>query len=290
MDPVRDAARRLLGWPLEEPQLLDPRRQRDARSLPVRHRRRRQRGGAFIDNIVVKNGGTTLFTDNVEGGANGWTAAGGFKISTGSESVIGDRYYIAENRTYVGYDAGLQVGPYQFSFALTDPDKVEHFAFEDGLLVWVVDESYTPTTTTASTPAGASPFRSTPDPCRSSTATAPSRAIGASRSTRPSVSRTCRQGRTTIPRRSRTRCRARACTSSTGPGPSSHRSSRTTARGRRRPSEQHRPLPRQRRERLLDHRQPAELGEDRRIGVSLRVISQNTGGNLIVDIDNAPAP
>ena len=53
---------------------------------------------------------------------------------------------------------------------------------------------------------------------------------------------------------------------------------------------QHRPLPRQRRERLLDHRQPAELGEDRRIGVSLRVISQNTGGNLIVDIDNAPAP
>ena len=54
----------------------------------------------------------------------------------------GDRYYIAENRTYVGYDASLQVGPYQFSFALTDPDKVEHFAFEDGLLVWMVDESY----------------------------------------------------------------------------------------------------------------------------------------------------
>ena len=99
-------------------------------------------GGAFLDDIVIKNGGTTLFTDDVESGANGWTADGGFKISNGSEQVIGDRYYIAENRRYVGYDAGLEVGPYQFSFALTDPDKVEHFAFEDGLLVWVVDESY----------------------------------------------------------------------------------------------------------------------------------------------------
>jgi immune inhibitor A len=74
---------------------------------------------------------------------NGWTANGGFKISNGTESTIGDRYYIAENRTYVGYDATLQVGPYQFSFGLTDPDKVEHFTFEDGLLVWMVDETYT---------------------------------------------------------------------------------------------------------------------------------------------------
>jgi immune inhibitor A len=100
-------------------------------------------GGAFIDNITIKSGGTTvLATDTVENGENGWTADGGFKISTGSESVTGDRYYIAENRTYTGYDTGLAVGPYQFSFALTDPNKVEHFAFEDGLLVWVVDESF----------------------------------------------------------------------------------------------------------------------------------------------------
>jgi immune inhibitor A len=100
-------------------------------------------GGALLDNITFKSGGTTLFSDNVETGANGWTADGGFKISTGTEEVTGDRYYIAENRTYVDYDAGLEVGPYQFSFALTDPNKVEHFAFQDGLLVWMVDESYT---------------------------------------------------------------------------------------------------------------------------------------------------
>jgi immune inhibitor A len=99
-------------------------------------------GGAFLDDFVIKSGGMTLFTDDVESGVNGWTAAGGFKISTGTEEVVGDRYYIAENRTYVGYDEGLEVGPYQFSFALTDPDKVEHFAFQDGLLVWMVDESY----------------------------------------------------------------------------------------------------------------------------------------------------
>jgi immune inhibitor A len=100
-------------------------------------------GGAFLDDITIKSGGTTIFgPDNVESGANGWTAGGKFKISTGSEEVTGDRYYIAENRGYVGYDAGLEVGPYQFSFALTDPNKVEHFAFQDGLLVWMVDESY----------------------------------------------------------------------------------------------------------------------------------------------------
>src|SRR5215213_9442757 len=63
-------------------------------------------GGAFLDDFVIKSGGTTLFTDNVESGANDWTPAGGFKISTGTENSLGDRYYLAENRTYVGYDAG----------------------------------------------------------------------------------------------------------------------------------------------------------------------------------------
>jgi len=63
--------------------------------------------------------------------------------SDGTEVTKGDRYYIAENRAYVGYDATLATGPYQFSFGLTDPDKVEHFPFQDGLLVWMVDEAYT---------------------------------------------------------------------------------------------------------------------------------------------------
>jgi immune inhibitor A len=98
---------------------------------------------AFLDNFVVKSGGNTLLTDDVEAGDNGWTAAGGFKISTGVESVEGDRYYLVENRTHTDYDETLGTGPYQFSFALTAPDKVEHFAFPEGMLVWMVDETYT---------------------------------------------------------------------------------------------------------------------------------------------------
>jgi immune inhibitor A len=99
--------------------------------------------GAFIDDITVKSGGTTLLTDDVESGDNGWVAAGGFKQTSGTEVSSGDRYYLAENRTYVGYDATLEVGPYQFSKSLTAPDWVERFPFQDGLLVWAIDETYT---------------------------------------------------------------------------------------------------------------------------------------------------
>ena len=42
----------------------------------------------------------------------------------------------------MGYDATLEKGPYQFSNGLTKPDWVEHFAYQDGLLVWAIDETY----------------------------------------------------------------------------------------------------------------------------------------------------
>lgn len=45
------------------------------------------------------------------------------------------RYYLAENRQYVGYDATLQTGPYNFGWALSSPDRVEHFPYQNGLLV-----------------------------------------------------------------------------------------------------------------------------------------------------------
>jgi len=99
--------------------------------------------GAFLDDITIKSGGTTLLpTDNVEGGANGWTAAGGFTLSDGTSTSSGDRYYLAENRTYSGYDATLETGPYQFSEGITRPDWVEHFPYQDGMVVWAIDESY----------------------------------------------------------------------------------------------------------------------------------------------------
>ena len=98
---------------------------------------------AFIDDIVIKSGGTTLFTDTVESGDNAWTAVGGFKRSTGTEEVVGDRYYLLEHRTYVDYDETLSQGPYIFSKPVTAPNWVDHFPYFDGMLVWAVDETYT---------------------------------------------------------------------------------------------------------------------------------------------------
>ena len=97
--------------------------------------------GAFLDNIVVKTGNTVALTDGAEAGANGWTASG-FKISTGTEEKSVKQYYLLENRAYTGYDALLKVGPYQFSEALTRPNWVEHFPFQDGMLVWFADKEY----------------------------------------------------------------------------------------------------------------------------------------------------
>ncbi len=46
-----------------------------------------------------------------------------------------DRFYIAENRQYAGYDTTLQTGPYNFGWLETKGDWVEHFPYQDGLLV-----------------------------------------------------------------------------------------------------------------------------------------------------------
>jgi immune inhibitor A len=98
--------------------------------------------GAFIDDIVIKSGSKTVLTDPVET-ENGWTAEGGFALSTGTEESVGDRYYLLENRTYAGYDSTLAQGPYIFSRQVTAPDWVDRFPYQDGLLVWAVDETYT---------------------------------------------------------------------------------------------------------------------------------------------------
>jgi immune inhibitor A len=94
--------------------------------------------GAFLDNIAVKADKAT-FTDDVETEAQPAWAAKGWKRSQGSESVTANRYYLIENRQYVGYDATLAEGPYNFSEAFTRPNWVEHFPFQDGMLVWMVD-------------------------------------------------------------------------------------------------------------------------------------------------------
>ncbi len=97
--------------------------------------------GAFIDNISISAGRSYSFTDGAEAGDNGWTALG-WKTSTGTETQSSPQYYLLENRQYVGYDATLKVGPYQFSEGVTRPDWVEHFPFQDGMLVWYVNHTY----------------------------------------------------------------------------------------------------------------------------------------------------
>jgi immune inhibitor A len=97
--------------------------------------------GAFLDDIAISSGGVN-FVDDVESGLNGWTPTGLWKISTGTESGSFANYYLLENREYVGYDATLAEGPYQFSKGITRPDWVEFFRFQNGMLVWYVDRSY----------------------------------------------------------------------------------------------------------------------------------------------------
>jgi immune inhibitor A len=96
--------------------------------------------GAFIDQIAIA-AGKNVVTDGAESGDHGWTTDR-FKVSTGTETATTTRYYLIENRQYVGYDSTLKTGPYQFSFAFSAPDKVEHFPFQNGMLVWLVDNAY----------------------------------------------------------------------------------------------------------------------------------------------------
>ncbi|HEY0699169.1 MAG TPA: immune inhibitor A domain-containing protein [Micromonospora sp.] len=110
--------------------------------------------GAFLDDIVAKSGGTTLFTDDVEQTA-GWTATGLWQRATGTVSTTADRYYLLENRQYVGYDDTLRTGPYQFSYAYTAPNKVEFFSFRPGMLVWYVDHTVEDNNTSEHPGAGA---------------------------------------------------------------------------------------------------------------------------------------
>jgi immune inhibitor A len=84
---------------------------------------------------------TGLPTDGAEADA-GWTFDG-FKVSTGTESALFNHYYVAEYRTYKGYDQVLKTGPYQFGY-LNNPalgNFVDHFPYQDGLLINYWDTS-----------------------------------------------------------------------------------------------------------------------------------------------------
>ena len=97
--------------------------------------------GAFLDDIEVVVDGASVFTDDVESGDNGWTADG-FTRMSGATEVQVQNYYLAENRVYSGYDKYLKTGPYNFGFLNTRGNWVERFPYQDGLLVWYINNAY----------------------------------------------------------------------------------------------------------------------------------------------------
>jgi len=94
--------------------------------------------GFMVDDILVSGYG--LDEAESEGDWN----FDGFRLTTGTEAAFYSNYYVAEFRQYRGYDAGL-TNAYNFGWA-SDPEYynfVEHFPYQDGLLVSYWDNSFT---------------------------------------------------------------------------------------------------------------------------------------------------
>ncbi|WP_407939747.1 Ig-like domain repeat protein [Nocardioides anomalus] len=83
---------------------------------------------------TIKLNGTLV--SDFEGGLGGWTLDGFSLTNAGKYDKAYARYYVAENKQYTGYDKTLKTGPYNFDYAVSAPDKVDHFPYQDGLLIW----------------------------------------------------------------------------------------------------------------------------------------------------------
>ncbi|WP_381814311.1 immune inhibitor A domain-containing protein [Streptomyces nigra] len=96
--------------------------------------------GFAADSITVTADGSAVFSDDAETADDAWAKKGFSRIGA---SITDDyaQYYIAENRQYVSYDKTLKTGPYNFGFSTTRPDWVEHYAYQNGLLIWKWDTS-----------------------------------------------------------------------------------------------------------------------------------------------------
>jgi immune inhibitor A len=96
--------------------------------------------GFQVDDISV----TGSATDGAETNT-GWTfdPEGGFRVTNGTESQFFFNAYAAEFRQYRGFDDSLRTGPYNFGFLNTLPNWVEHFQYQDGLLISYWDTSFT---------------------------------------------------------------------------------------------------------------------------------------------------
>jgi immune inhibitor A len=96
--------------------------------------------GFTADEISVTADGEVVFADDAESGEGDWTAEG-FGVVGAEITDDYPQYYIVENRQYTGFDATLEAGPYNFGWLSEKPDFVEHFPYNNGLLVWLWDTS-----------------------------------------------------------------------------------------------------------------------------------------------------
>jgi immune inhibitor A len=102
--------------------------------------------GLVVDEVTVGD----ALAEDFEDGVAGWTNDG--FVAVGPEGTYEqpyEHYYLAENRVYGGYDSTLRTGPYNFGWSVSAPDKVEHFPYQDGLLVWYVNSLYGDNNTSA---------------------------------------------------------------------------------------------------------------------------------------------
>ena len=108
--------------------------------------------GWFADDFSVTADGTTVWSDDVEGGDNGWTVdngsltntrGNGWRRTSGTEDY--EQYYLAEWRNFDGYDNGLKT-PYATNW-LVNTDEGEEWNVTrtpynaPGLLIWHRDQS-----------------------------------------------------------------------------------------------------------------------------------------------------
>jgi immune inhibitor A len=96
--------------------------------------------GVMLDEIKTTADGKVLDTDGAEAATSPWTPRGWLR-TTGTITETLPRYYLMENKSYVKYDDTLRTGPYNFSEAVTRPDWVEHFKYQNGMLVWFVNHA-----------------------------------------------------------------------------------------------------------------------------------------------------
>jgi immune inhibitor A len=94
--------------------------------------------GIVVDDVAVGDALTEDFSDTTDWTVDGFVPVG----ADGTYEVTYQHYYVAENRVYGGYDATLKEGPYNFGWGFTNSNKVEHYAYQDGLLIWYVNSLY----------------------------------------------------------------------------------------------------------------------------------------------------